>query len=77
MADEPTPPGGGEELDWVVHCTRHGTRAHLKLEGLEKNPPDLKGCSLLPGQLPPRCSQACLGELTFSSPDSDEETRVG
>ena len=59
-------------VDWVVHCARHGARAHLRLEGLEKNPPDLKECSLRPGQLPPQCGQNCLDSLTFLCPGSEE-----
>ena len=58
-------------MEWAVACPRHGARAHLYLEGLEKTPPDLRHCSLRPGELPPVCSHACLQDIVPAASDSE------
>jgi hypothetical protein len=49
-----------EGVQWAVSCPRHGARAHLYLEGLKADTPELLHCSLQPGDFPPSCNHACM-----------------
>jgi hypothetical protein len=58
---------------WVVHCSRHGDRAHVTLKELQEPTPELTHCSLRPDEFPPSCDQACMSAFKFKRA-ADEDT---